>query len=46
MTNQSLSLPVKELFSTISSALVNCSDFAMVVVLEDLISNGNVEVAS
>jgi hypothetical protein len=46
VTKQSLSLPVKELFLTISFALVNISDFAMVVVLEELISNGDVEAAS
>jgi hypothetical protein len=46
VTNKSLSLPVKELFLTISSALVNTSDFTMVVVLEELISNGDVEAAS
>ena len=46
MTNKSLPLPEKELFLTISSALVNCSDFAMEVVLEELISNGDVEAAS
>lgn len=46
MTKKPLSLPVKDFFSTISSALVSCSDVAMAVVLDELTSNGDVEAAT